>query len=74
MKYEDLVVTEVRQNREALLAEFNGDAHRLNEHLIAQQSIVEAVGVHYETNDERQTRIAWRRQQEEVENRRVAGL
>jgi len=70
MKYEDSVIAEVRRNREALLAGFDGDAHRMNEHLMSQQSVMESAGVRYETAEERQARFAWNRQQQELEELR----
>jgi hypothetical protein len=73
-KFYDPIVAEVRKNREELLAEFGGDTKKLTEYLAAKRPAREAAGVRYETADERQARLAWSRQQEEAENRRVASL
>jgi hypothetical protein len=74
MRYEDSVITEVRKNREELLAEFGGDRRKLAEHLISQRPAMEAAGVRYETDAERQARFAWNSQQRESEELRVANL
>jgi len=73
MKYEDSVVAEVRQNREKLLADFDGDRRKLSEYLVSQRPAMEAAGVRYETEEERHARFAWNRQQKEIEESRVAG-
>ena len=73
-KIYDPIVAEVRQNREAMLAEFGGDIEQLDAYLASKQSEREAVGAHYVTEEERLTRLAWNRQRREAEDRRVASL
>ena len=74
MFYEDEIIAEVRKNREELLAEFDGDGRKLTEYLISQRPIMEAAGVRYETDEERQARFEWNRQQQLAEERRVSSL
>ena len=74
MKYEDSIITEVRRNREEILAEFDGDGRKLTEYIISQRPAMEAAGVRYETDGERQARFAWNRQQQEMEERRIASI
>ena len=70
----DPIVAEVRKNREELLADFGGDINKLDEHIAAKRATRKAAGVRYETEEERQTRLAWNRQQREAEELRVASL
>jgi|GEM_PF-4979563 len=43
-KWDDPIIAEVRSNREALLADFDGDIHKLILYLKEQNSIKEAMG------------------------------
>ena len=43
-RWDDPIVTDVRRNREAILADFNGDIHRLIQYLKEQHSAMEASG------------------------------
>lgn len=70
----DPIVAEVRQNREKLLADFGGDMKKYQDNIAEQRSTWEAAGFHYETEEERQSRIAWREKQEEELARKVANL
>ena len=70
----DPIVAEVRRNREELLADFGGDIDKLNEYLESKQPEREAAGVRYVTEEERQARLAWRRQQQEEMDRQLAAL
>ena len=72
MKYEDSIIAEVRETRIKLLADFDGDGRKLNEHLRSQQPIMEAAGAHYETEEERQARFVWNKQQEAVDRRVIS--
>ena len=70
----DPIVAEVRKNREELLADFGGDMEKLDEHIERKRAARKSAGVHYETEEERQTRFAWSRQQEKAEERRIAAM
>jgi hypothetical protein len=70
----DPIVAEVRRNREALLAEFDGDIKKLDAHLEAKQSQREAAGFRYVTEEERQARLAWRKKQDEELVQKIAAL
>ena len=73
-EFYDPIVAEVRKNREELLAEFGGDTKKLREYFATQRPVWEAAGFHYETEEERQARLAWSRQQREELNRKLAAL
>lgn len=68
----DPIVAEVRKNREALFAEFDYDAEKFREYIDAQRPILETEGFRYETEEDRKTRIEWKRMREEEEDRRIA--
>ena len=70
----DPIVAEVRKNREEWYAEFDYDAGKLREYIISQRPEMEAAGVRYETEAEREARFAWNKQQQEAEDRRIASL
>ena len=70
----DPIVTEVRRNRENLLADFNGDIFLLDAHIEIKRNEREASGAHYVTEEERLIRLAWNRQRRETEERRIALL
>ena len=70
----DPIVAEVRKNREEWYAEFDCDAGKLREHLISQRPAMVAAGVRYVTEEERQARLAWRRQRQEADERKIASL
>ena len=59
----DPIVAEVRRNREAMLAEFDGDTKKLTAYLESKRPELEAAGFHFVTEEERQARLAWNRQQ-----------
>jgi hypothetical protein len=65
IQFHDPIVAEVRKTREDLLAEFDGDMNKLHQYLAKQQPVWEAAGFRYVTEEERQTRLAWRRKQDE---------
>jgi len=71
---EDSIIAEVRKNRTELLAEFDDDAKKLIEHLIAQKPAMEVAGWKYETETELETRKALHRQQREIELKRIESL
>ena len=73
-KYHDPIVAEVRRNREAMLAEFDGDTKKLTEYLKSKRPELEAAGFHYETEEERRVRIEQSRRRREAEERRIAEL
>jgi len=70
----DSIVAEVRRNREAMLAEFDGDTMRLTAYLEAQRPFWEAAGFRFETEENRQARIAQSKQRREEEARRIANF
>jgi len=67
----DPIIAEVRGNREELLQDFNGDIHKLDQHIKSQRSKWE---VKYESESEQQERIAWHKKQQEMELKRIANL
>jgi hypothetical protein len=71
---EDFIVAEVRKNRADLLAEFGGDTKKLINHLISQRPQMEAAGWRYETENEIESRKAWHRQQQDMEQRRMEAI
>ena len=73
-KFYDPIVAEVRKNREEWFAEFDCDPVKFHEYLEAQRPKWEAAGFRYETEEKRQARIAWNRQQREAEERKIANL
>jgi hypothetical protein len=73
-KFNDPIVAEVRKNREELLAEFGGDTKKLTAYLESKRPEREAAGFRYVTEEERQARLAWNRQQREAEDRRLASF
>jgi hypothetical protein len=68
----DPIVAEVRRNREAILAEFGGDTKKLTAYLESKRPEMEAAGFRFVTEEERQARLAWKREQREAEKRRIA--
>ena len=70
----DPIIAEVRKNREAILAEFDGDMGKLQKSLAAERPKWEAMGFRYETEEERQARLAWRRQQDEELAQKIAAV
>ena len=70
----DPIVAEVRRNREELLAEFGGDTKKLSAYLKSKRPEMEAAGLRFETEEERQARFAWNRQKRELEERRLAAV
>jgi len=68
----DPIVAAVRQNREDLLAEFGGDTKKLTEHLESKRPEMEAAGFTFVTEEQRQARLAWKREQQEAEEKRIA--
>ena len=70
----DPIVAEVRKNREEWFAEFDYDAIKFQDYIREQQAKNKAAGVRYMSEEERQARLAWKRQQKEDENRRIANL
>ncbi len=72
--FQDPIVAEVRKNREEMFAEFGGDVGRLHRYLAEQQPTWEAAGFHYETEEKRQARIAWKKQQNEERARKIASV
>ena len=73
-KFYDPIVAEVRRNREAMLAEFGGDTKKLTAYLESKRPELEAAGFNFVTEAERQARLAWKQQQREADDRRVASL
>ena len=67
----DPIVAEVRRNREAMLAEFDGDTKKLTAYLESKRPEMEAAGFRFESEEKRQVRIAWSRQQRELNRRKV---
>jgi len=72
--FHDPIVAEVRRNREKILADFGGDTKKLSAYLKSKRPEMEAAGFRFVTEEERQARLAWRRQQEEELAQRVADL
>jgi predicted nucleic acid-binding protein len=70
----DPIIAEVHRNREELLADFGGDSKKLSAHLKSLRLEIEAAGLHYETEEKRQARIAWGKQQEEELARRIENV
>ena len=70
----DPIVAEVRKNREEWFAEFDCDTIKFQDYIREQQAKNKAAGVSYMSEEERQTRQAWKRQQREDENHRIANL
>ena len=73
-EFYDPIVAEVRQTRERILAEFGGDMGKYQESLAAERPKWEAMGFRYVTEEERQARLAWRRQQDEELAQKIAAL
>ena len=73
-KFYDPIVAEVRRNREAILAKFDGDMDKYSVYLKSKRPEVEAAGLRYETEEERQARLAWRKQQDEEFVQKIAAL
>ncbi|MCL1872904.1 MAG: hypothetical protein FWF85_02170 [Clostridiales bacterium] len=73
-KFYDPIVDEVRKNREELLAEFGGDINKLDAYLEPKRPAREAAGFHYVTEEERQARLTWNRQQQEEFEYRIKSL
>jgi hypothetical protein len=71
-KFYDPIVAEVRKNREEMLAEFDGDTKKLTAHLRTMRPEMEAAGLRFETEAERQVRFAWSQQQQEIVERKIA--
>ena len=63
----------MRQNREELLKDFDDDIQKLDCYLKSQRAKWEAVGFHYETEEEKQTHTAYFCAQQEAERNRIAG-
>jgi hypothetical protein len=70
----DPIVAEVRRNREAMLAEFDGDTKKLTAHLESKRQEMESAGYRFETAEKRKKRLARSRKQREAEIKRVALL
>jgi len=70
----DPIVAEVRQNREKMLAEFNGDTKKLTAYLASKRPEMEAAGLRFETERERKSRLTQTRQRQENIERRLASL
>ena len=70
----DPIVAEVRKNREDLLAEFGGDTKKLTAYLKTKRPEMEAAGLRFETEAERQARFAWSQQQQEALERKLASV
>ena len=73
-RYDDPIVAEVRRNRAELLADFGGDMEKLSAYLKSKRPEREAAGVHYETEEEAQARMAWSRQRRERAAQRAVNL
>ena len=58
----DPIIAEVRKNREAMLAEFDGDTKKLTAYLDSKWSDWEAIGFRYETPEAREIRLEEKRQ------------
>ena len=71
-RFYDPIVAEVRKNREEMLAEFGGDTKKLTAYLETKRPEMEAAGLRFETEAERQARFAWSQQQQETIERRIA--
>jgi hypothetical protein len=71
---EDSVITEVRKNRSELMAEFDGDAMKLIEHLRSERPKLEASGWRYESEEEFEARKTWHRNQQEAEQQRMQAI
>ena len=65
-RFFDPIVAEVRQNREAMLAEFDGDTKKLSEYLKSKRPEIEAAGLHFETEEERKARLEMNRLRREA--------
>ena len=70
----DPIVAEVRQNREELLQSFGGDIQKLDTHMKTQRAKWKAAGFDYESEADRQTRIARHREYQEAERKRIANI
>ena len=70
----DPIVAEVRRNREAMLAEFDGDIRKLDVYLESKRPEREAAGFRYVTEEERQARLEWNRQRQAEIDRRLASV
>jgi len=70
----DPIVAEVRKNREELFAEFDYDADKLTAYLEFKRPEREAAGFRYVTAEEQQARLAWNKQRQEADNRKLASL
>ena len=70
----DPIVAEVRKNREEWFAEFDYDAIKFQEYMREQQTRNKDAGIRYISQEDRQARLAWKQQQREEENRRIASL
>jgi len=70
----DPIVAEVRKNREEWFAEFDYDATKFQEYIMEQQAKNKAAGVRNMSEEERQARLALKRQQKEEESRKIANL
>jgi hypothetical protein len=70
----DPIVAEVRKNREELLAEFDGNMKKFREDLAKQRPKWEAMGFRYETEEERQARMAWSKKEREELDRKIAAV
>ena len=73
-KYYDPIVAEVRQNREDMLAEFDGDTKKLTAYLEAKRPARIAAGCRYVTAEERQARLEWNKQRKETISRKLASV
>ena len=73
-QFYDPIVAEVRKNREEIFASFDYDMEKYHQYLDSKRPEWEAAGFRFETEEKRQARLAWNRQQREAEERRVASL
>jgi hypothetical protein len=73
-EFYDPIVAEVRKNREEMLAEFGGDTKKLTEYLESKRPEMEAAGLRFETEEERQARLAWKKKQKEELSQKIAAL
>ena len=73
-KFYDPIVAEVRKNRKEMLAEFDGDTKKLTAYLKTMRPEMEAAGLRFETEAERQTRFAWSQKQQEALERKLASI
>jgi hypothetical protein len=70
----DPIVAEVRRIREEIAAEFDYDITKYHAYLDSQKAELDAAGFKYETEEKRQQRFEWNKQQREELERKLAAV